>query len=440
MVHVQAEPSGHLRLDEECTKALSLEMSASQRQLMSAMVFTTPVSPCLAALTCLQISIIDSGTDTVEYFSTTIPSKRMRNVSKGFTAYASPVFKYTQRPVALNLTSFKDYYRKYVVLPGKKVNKALVLVGKDDMGCNVYQRDPNVDALVRFTEYHPIRASEGYWFNFLLDVVPFRHEDDLLSHTKDGSYLSEVLGRNILHVGSLQEHLTKAADAYCTYHMLSSDERVDLIDQLVGQCGTALSAWGLTLGGASDGVEGPDSINLLTPAAEARLRKVQLEFEGLDVHTLTAPQAGMYNAVAEGRKGLFILTGPGGSGKTYLLRNIINFFRKANRPLLVSASTGAAAARVTRTALTNHSAYCLPVSGPIYNLSIAKAEHAAILAADCFILDECSMMTNNMLTLILCRIKGVRRLDSIQQLLQEVTIILSGDMYQVRSMMGVCSV
>ena len=53
---------------------------------------------------------------------------------------------------------------------------------------------------VRFSDYHPAHHSEGYFYNFLLDRVPFRCEAHLLSPgNKDKSYLAECQQRGFIN-------------------------------------------------------------------------------------------------------------------------------------------------------------------------------------------------------------------------------------------------
>lgn len=437
MPHPQVEPSGHVCIDENVTLALGLQLEPSQRKLVSALFYTQPVSPCSAALTLLQISIINHGREPVDYIATTLPAHRTCSVTSAVRGnYVSNNMKYTNRPApACEAIAMRPYFREHmIVTKGHPVPPNTTHIGTDSFQNLICRRNADRPALMRFTDYHPVHNSEGFWYNYLLEHVPFRDESELLMHAPDGSYFTEVLARGLVE-GDISEFLTDAADAYCLHHMYSTESRTAMIDQLVLQCGTMAESLAEVLGDTSMPDDGPsdDAINTQRQPAVQRLLAIRNEFNDLPPSSaLNALQTDFFNVIRSGKKGLFILTGPGGTGKTHLLRTLIHAFRCDNQPFLVSAASGAAAVRVTRTAQTNHACFKIPVRGGLVDLSLANPQHNAIATAQCFILDECSMLTQVMLMMILTRIKGVRRCKSLQELLDTVTIILAGDMYQVR--------
>ena len=255
---------------------------------------------------------------------------------------------------------------------------------------------------MRFSEYHTTKNSEAFWYNYLLEHVPFSSETELLAHTADGSYMSEVMNRGLVETDLV--FLYAAIDKYCAYNLFSEDKKTELFEALLHQCEMAQDS---PLGGTA-----PDSSPSNDPTNGWNSGTVPLaiknEFVDHLPNNLNLEQRAAFDNIIHARGGLFLLTGAGGCGKTFVLKTLINHYRQKNEHVLVSASSGAAAVRLSRSAQTNHSAYAVFPNQPVHDLAISRNEYKFIKNASCYIIDECSMMTSEMLSVILCRIKMIR--------------------------------
>lgn len=181
---LQPEPCGRMVINVGFTDQLGLELTHSQRELMSALIFAQEVSPCSAALTMTETSILDNGGEGVEYISTVLPAHRTRCATQAQALYPSHSLLYGDRPAGLEVT-FTAYFTNYVRVPaGKPDPVGGELQGTDSKKDRIFLCAAGKEPLVRFTDYHPLFSSEGYWFNRLLDEVPFREESELLSNTQ----------------------------------------------------------------------------------------------------------------------------------------------------------------------------------------------------------------------------------------------------------------
>ena len=105
----------------------------TQREVISATVFATPVSPCLVALACRNITVIFNGDVAVSYFSMTLSNMRMRSTRFVTGQQVSNVFRYSHRPAGLECTTMKDYFHNFYILPvSANQPKGSVLYGTSD--------------------------------------------------------------------------------------------------------------------------------------------------------------------------------------------------------------------------------------------------------------------------------------------------------------------
>ena len=133
-------------------------------------------------------------------------------------------------------------------------------------------------------------------------------------------------------------------------------------------------------------------------------------------------------AILEAGHSIF-LTGPAGSGKTYVLNQFIRDSRSSGKSVAVTASTGLAATHLGGN--TIHSWAGIGIADELHKRhasDMSKSRQDQIINADILIIDEVSMLHDY-------------RLDMIDQLTREVRgdsapfgglqVILSGDLYQL---------
>jgi predicted ribonuclease YlaK len=140
----------------------------------------------------------------------------------------------------------------------------------------------------------------------------------------------------------------------------------------------------------------------------------------------------IFDAIQYQHSGLYILSGPAGSGKTWLIRKLIYSFRQSKKKVMVTATTGIAAGRLDKYASTVYNAFAIPLEGgyfPVLSVSSLRCQNIRI--SDVIIIDEMSMMTLHTFQSILYRVSQCIGADNISEVLKNRLIILVGDMRQV---------
>jgi ATP-dependent exoDNAse (exonuclease V) alpha subunit len=123
------------------------------------------------------------------------------------------------------------------------------------------------------------------------------------------------------------------------------------------------------------------------------------------------------------------LTGPAGSGKTYVLNKFIRESRKKGKSVAVTASTGLAATHLGGN--TIHSWSGIGISDELHkrhSLDMSKSRQDQIIKADILIIDEVSMLHDFRLDMVDSLTREVRGDSSPFGGLQ---VVLSGDFYQL---------
>lgn len=143
-------------------------------------------------------------------------------------------------------------------------------------------------------------------------------------------------------------------------------------------------------------------------------------------------QAAVKEALLHGAKGIVVLSGGPGTGKTTLIKHMIHLWRKAGCSLVVTATTGAAATRISRGAQTVHSAFNIPLEG-MYLGSMRRFDplYLRLKAAEVIVIDEMSMLSAPVLNLILFRLQQCGGYKDIPTMLQHKLVVLVGDHAQV---------
>ena len=139
-------------------------------------------------------------------------------------------------------------------------------------------------------------------------------------------------------------------------------------------------------------------------------------------------------AVALARSGTsFFLTGAGGTGKSYVIRSIVEALHREGKDVALTAMTGCAALLLGKGAKTLHSWAGIGLGKESTQTLIVKLRKSFRakknwLAADALIIDEVSMMTPDLLDKLEEIGRAIRRSPKSFGGLQ---IILVGDMYQL---------
>ena len=129
----------------------------------------------------------------------------------------------------------------------------------------------------------------------------------------------------------------------------------------------------------------------------------------------------------------FFLTGAGGTGKSHVIRGIVEALKKAGKDVALTAMTGCAALLLGRGAKTLHSWAGIGLGKDSVQTLIVKLRKSFKakknwLTADTLIIDEVSMMTPDLLDKLEELGRGIKRS---QLAFGGLQIILVGDMYQL---------
>ncbi len=159
---------------------------------------------------------------------------------------------------------------------------------------------------IRFTHFHPVHNMQDFFGFLLMRNVAFRTPSELLSpNNTTGCFFYECFLRGILPD---EAALLGVLEQYVTKQMLHPETCTDFLEKLLNQ--------------QPLGVAPTEHVSDCNPAetAPALLAGVQQEFADLPSHPLTPSQQRAFNAITSQQKGLFIINGAAGTGKTYLVQ------------------------------------------------------------------------------------------------------------------------
>lgn len=435
---LKAEPSGEMNVDTTALENMGLGSAGESMVLCcaAALIHAMPVGMCEAALM-LQGRQPVEFTDRVVHVDSKPPAMRAIRCSRRSTTanpVVHPVQVYSGRPFSLQHVTFTTYYKLHTVR--KKRMVSLECVGTDLWG-NFVHTLPE-PALVRFSDYHPAKNIEGFMYNLLLDKVPFRNEMELLSQGDGISYFIECVARGfITNLQDIADHV----HAYCARHLYQHDQLQQTLDQLSAALPPKARAILTLLDEDAHRDAWLEAINTLAAqpmcqnTADTTTPSIEDEawFQQVLDADLTDDQQRAKDKVTNATHGMFVITGGAGTGKTWLTRAIAAHFVQQGHGVVLSATTGAAATRLSSAANTVHSTFSIPVGGtkyiselhPMHPL-VARVQDSALV-----VIDEISMCTAFMLNLVFMRLMACLSCATIADLLQKVVVLLVGDLRQL---------
>ena len=151
----------------------------------------------------------------------------------------------------------------------------------------------------------------------------------------------------------------------------------------------------------------------------------------IDLHSMDEDQTRAIRLAESGKS--FFLTGAGGTGKSFVIRSIVEALHRQGKDVALTAMTGCAALLLGKGAKTLHSWAGIGLGKDSVQTLLVKLRKSFRakknwLAADALIIDEVSMMTPDLLDKLEELGKAIRRNPAPFGGLQ---LILVGDMYQL---------
>jgi len=126
----------------------------------------------------------------------------------------------------------------------------------------------------------------------------------------------------------------------------------------------------------------------------------------------------------------------GGSGKTLLIQKLARALRQSGKKVILGATTGAAAVRLSRYGVTAHHLFHIPVRGQrLMPISPTHPSRLTLEANDVIMIDEMSMMTSMNLNFIIYRLMQVNTEthgSAAENPFGNKHLIIVGDLAQVR--------
>lgn len=154
------------------------------------------------------------------------------------------------------------------------------------------------------------------------------------------------------------------------------------------------------------------------------------------IEKLNKDQLNAYNIITKTKNNIFV-TGPAGTGKSYLLKCIINNYNKNNIKYVVTAPTGIASINVNGKTLTSlfgispeieDITYIYDIDGKLKANIIKPGVKKIIKKLDVLIIDEVSMIKKDLFNIINIFCKHIRKND---KPFGSIKIILFGDFLQL---------
>lgn len=424
---MKCEPAGKLFIDRDNAAMLGLgHLSDLQLMVIGALHMHRNVTVAEAALGCLEVGMVQSN-HAVTVIDSGYPDSRLQRISsKGI----APIDRYCGRrnPGDLSDITFTQYFKEYELSDNPNLPNRVKCDEPDAFGSWIYKRKRL--AVVRFTDYHPGHHTEGFFYNVLLDRVPFYAEHTLLSEGND-SYFIECRLRGIL---TSEEELDDLIQTYSEKH-LHRAEQIQLIANTIKS--NRKYQFDPIFTEANNDTTTIPSIPP-TPANAAldyltddHIRFTQFNaFPTARTKPLNPEQTVVFNHIMSQPGGLFFVSGVPGAGKSHLIQHLANAYADSGRLWSISATTGIAAIRLSPLATTMHAAYSLPTT--TYMRALYPGDHTfqMLITNDLFIIDEISMALAKNALMAVARFESVHN-KPLAEILKTKKLVLVGDPAQL---------
>jgi ATP-dependent exoDNAse (exonuclease V) alpha subunit len=119
------------------------------------------------------------------------------------------------------------------------------------------------------------------------------------------------------------------------------------------------------------------------------------------------------------------MSGTPGSGKTFFIQYLIEYYMLLKKKVILIATTGCVASRLSSKASTVHNTFHIQCKGYVRPLQELSVEFQILKEANIIIIDEMSMMTSTLLQSIETRLQQIQ--NDTNESYHSKLVILVGD-------------